>query len=83
MGIPQRQEAEEGEPPEQRALLAHGMQGQGGTQNPTNALRRPPEQRAPPLHGVQGGGGEIWLEPQPDGEGGDPPSRLARPLCAD
>ena len=57
-GIPRRQEAEEGAPPEQRVLLAHGMHGWGGPQNPTNAPRGPPKQRAPPAHSVQGGGGE-------------------------
>ena len=55
-GIPrsQEEEEEEGAPPEQRALLAHGMQGRGGPQNPTNAPGRPPEQRAHPTHGMQG-----------------------------
>ena len=42
-GIPRIQEDKEGAPPEQHALLAHGMHGQGGTQNSTNAPRGPPE----------------------------------------
>ena len=52
-GSPRRQEDEEGAPPDQRALLAHGMHGWGGTQNQTNTPRGSPEQRAPPAHGMQ------------------------------
>ena len=79
-GSPRIQEAKEGVPPEQRALLAHGMQGRGGSQNPTNALRRPPEQRAPPAHGGQIGGGESGAGTQPDGEGGAPPKQARTPF---
>ena len=45
-GSPRRQEAEDGAHPEQRAHLAHGMHGQGASQNPTNAPKGPPKQRA-------------------------------------
>ena len=63
--IPLRQEAEDRAPPEQRALPAHGMQGQGGTQNHTDALRGTPEQRAPPAHLMQGRKEESGVGPQP------------------
>ena len=62
-GSPRRQEAEEGAPPEQCAILAHDMKGRGGSRNPTNAPRRPLEQRAPLAHDMQVGGGEYGAGP--------------------
>ena len=79
-GSPWRQGDEEGAPPEQRAILAHGMHGRGGTQNQTNALRGPPKERAPPVHRMQGLGGESGAGPQPEGEGGTPPVQAHTPF---
>ena len=79
-GSPWRQEDEEGVPPEQRALLVHGMHGRGGTHNQTNSPRGPPEHRAPPAHGMQGRGGESGARPQPKGEGGPPPDQPLTPF---
>ena len=54
-GVPQihREEDGERESPEQRAHLAHGMQGQGDPiLRTTSTQRGPPEKRAPQAHGV-------------------------------
>ena len=81
-----------GEPPETggrgrvtpRAACApsawHARTGGGG--NHTDALRGSPEQRAPPAHSMQGRRRRSGAGPQPEGVGGHPPSRRARPSCA-
>ena len=67
-----QEEEEEWTPPKQRALPAHGMQGRGRTQNPTDAPRRPPDQHALPEHGMQGRGGEGGAESSPKERGATP-----------
>ena len=67
-GSPRRQEAKEGAPPEQRALLAHGMHGRGGTQNQTNAPRGPPDHCAPPAHSMpKREEGSPWIQEAEEG----------------
>ena len=64
-GEPEEVDAEEGAPPEQRALLAHSMQGRRGVSKPKEANRGPPEQHARPAHGVsarEGGGADQDAE---------------------
>ena len=51
---PSQEEEEEGTTPDHCALPAHGMQGRGITQDPTEAQRRPPEQGVLPAHGMKG-----------------------------
>ena len=70
-GIPRRQEEEEREPPEKRALSAHGMHGQG-------VPRTKPTPRGDPLSSVRPQRtacreGEYGAGTQPKGEGGAPP----------